>query len=161
MIPSTIKRKAPGGNPMATPQADPLAQAKRLLAELHAETQHEEKRLHQMHTVGHDHFHQRLNKAVPTLTDGNTSTMGSRPILAPMGSSFRHDLIIGLLCPDLGGAGNEPLKEGGQNPSKLSMDFPRMHIFMLADQAGARDWSGRKCALGVPKADFEYPIWRF
>ena len=70
---------------------DPLAQAKRLLAELHAETQHEERRLHQMHTVGHDHFHQRLNKAVPTLTDGDldgyTREAGA---LAAMSAGRRH-----------------------------------------------------------------------
>jgi len=49
----------------------PLAASRRLLAEIHTETQQEEKRLHLMHTAGADHFSERLNQALPTLTDAD------------------------------------------------------------------------------------------
>ena len=55
---------------MTATKTDPLAPAKRLLAELHAETQHEEKRLVLMKTDGADHFHQRIQGALATLTEG-------------------------------------------------------------------------------------------
>ena len=48
---------------------DPLAIPRRLLAELHAETQQEERRLSLMHTAGADHFAKSLNSSLSTLTD--------------------------------------------------------------------------------------------
>ena len=50
---------------------DPLATPRRLLAELHAETQLEERRLHKMHTAGVDHFAQGLAKGLPQMGDGD------------------------------------------------------------------------------------------
>lgn len=63
---------------------DPLAVPRRLLAEIHAETLHEEKRLRLMHTAGMDHFSQGLAMAVPAMTDadldGYTREAGARGV---------------------------------------------------------------------------------
>jgi hypothetical protein len=60
-----------GSSPLSPNSGDPLVAPRRLLAEIHAETQHEEKRLRLMHTAGMDHFSQGLAKAVPTMTDAD------------------------------------------------------------------------------------------
>lgn len=45
------------------------AAPRRLLAELHAETQLEERRLHAMKTEGHDHFHTRIHQTLAQMGD--------------------------------------------------------------------------------------------
>ena len=69
---------------------DPLAAPRRLLAELHAETQQEERRLHLMHTAGADHFAQGLRQSLSTMQDedldGYTREAGA---LAAMHSGSR------------------------------------------------------------------------
>ena len=49
--------------------ADPLDAAHKLLAQIHAQTLHEEKRLELMHSKGLDHFHPGLQKAVEGMTE--------------------------------------------------------------------------------------------
>lgn len=48
---------------------DALAAPRRLLAELHAEAQLEERKLRAMHTEGHDHFHARIHQALSQMGD--------------------------------------------------------------------------------------------